>query len=339
MTSNHFQIGNHTVQCYFNGSFAHIDQWAPIHQCIFITDENIASAHSAAFANKRTIVLKAGESSKQQQIIDYIINELIEKEADRDTWLIGVGGGVITDITGYVGAIYMRGLKTGLVPTSLLGMVDAAIGGKNGIDIGPYKNLVGSIKQPEFILFDSHWLTTLPSQEWSNGFAEIIKHACIRDVNMIEELLQHSIDWYQHHPKELATLIEKNVRLKWSIVASDPWEQNERRLLNFGHTIGHAIENTYHLSHGEAIAIGMMYAAKLSAAMSGLKERSIQMLEKALDQYQLPTQATIDWKKIVPMIQLDKKREGENIRFILLEEMGKGKVQEILLDTLQTLLF
>jgi 3-dehydroquinate synthase len=134
-------------------------------------------------------------------------------------------------------------------------------------------------------------------------------------------------------------LIEKNVRLKWSIVASDPWEQNERRLLNFGHTIGHAIEYTYHLSHGEAIAIGMMYAAKLSAAMNGLKERSIQMLQKALDQYQLPTQATIDWKKIAPLIQLDKKRKGETIRFIVLTELGKGTVQEISLETLQTILF
>ncbi len=339
MTSTHFQIGNQSVQCYFNASFSNIDQWVPSHQCIFITDENIAYAHPAAFAHKQTIVLKAGESTKQQQTIDYIISKLIEKEADRDTWLIGVGGGVITDITGYVAGIFMRGLKTGLIPTSLLGMVDAAIGGKNGIGVGTYKNLVGLIKQPEFILFDPHWLTTLPTREWSNGFAEIIKHACIRDVDMLEELLNHSIEWYQNNPKELATLIEKNVRLKWSIVANDPWEQNERRLLNFGHTIGHAIENTYQLSHGEAIAIGMMYAVKLSAATNGLEETSIQIMEKAFTQYQLPTQAMIDWRKIAPLIQLDKKRKGETIRFIVLEEIGKGKVQEISLETIQTILF
>ncbi len=339
MKRSSFLIGNQTIHCYFNTPFASVDELVPASQCIFITDENIFSAHPDAFFNRQTIVLKPDASIKQQSTIDDVIGQLIQRKADRDTWLIGVGGGVITDITGYVAGIFMRGLRTGLVPTSLLGMVDAAIGGKNGIDVGPYKNLIGLVKQPEWILFDLHWLTTLPKQEWSNGFAEIIKHACIQDAELFESLRQQSIEAYQNQPSQLAELIEKNVRLKFSIVAKDPMEQKERRLLNFGHTIGHAIEHTYHFSHGEAISIGMIYATKLSIAMSGLTEEAAALLEKTLIQYKLPAQANIEWEKIEPLIQLDKKKKGNGIRFILLEAIGKGNIQEISLETLQRILF
>ncbi len=130
----------------------------------------------------QTIVIKAGEEHKQQSTVDYIIQQLIEKEADRNTFIVGVGGGVVTDITGYAASVYMRGLKFGFVPTTILAMVDASIGGKNGVDVGVYKNLVGLIKQPEFLLFDYSLLETLPGEQWVNGFAEVIKHACIKDA-------------------------------------------------------------------------------------------------------------------------------------------------------------
>src|SRR5690606_852417 len=141
--------------------------------------------------------LNAGEQFKVQQTVNEVIEQLIHFGADRQTWLVGVGGGVVTDITGYVAATYMRGIRFGFVPTSILAMVDASIGGKNGIDVGVYKNIVGTIRQPSFLLYDYQFLKTLPETEWINGFAEIIKHACIKDVRMFNELAGRSITYFQ----------------------------------------------------------------------------------------------------------------------------------------------
>ena len=174
--------------------------------------------------------------------------------------LVGIGGGVITDLTGYVAAIYMRGLSFGFVPTSILAMVDAAIGGKNGIDVGVYKNIIGTIRQPQFLLYDYSLLKSLPQSEWVNGFAEIVKHACIKDARLFNTLRQNSIRSYQRNSKELGALIKKNVHIKASVVQADEFEKGERRLLNFGHTLGHAIENIYKMPHGHAISIGMVAA-------------------------------------------------------------------------------
>ena len=143
---------------------------------MLITDEKILLPHAAKFKGWNTVVLKSGEEFKTQETVDSLIDQLIEMGADRQTSLVGIGGGVITDITGYTASVYMRGLNFGFVPTSLLAMVDAAIGGKNGVDIGIYKNMVGTIRQPAFLLYDYSFLTSLPEKEWINGFAEIIKH-------------------------------------------------------------------------------------------------------------------------------------------------------------------
>ena len=150
---------------------------------------------------------------------DYIIEELIKMGAHKNTFLIGIGGGVVTDITGYVAAVYMRGVKFGLVPTSILAMVDAAIGGKNGVDVGVYKNMVGTIRQPEFIFYDYSFLQTLPVKEWVNGFAEIIKHACIKDALLFSFLEKYSLHEYQADKTLIADLIERNVDIKMQVVS------------------------------------------------------------------------------------------------------------------------
>ena len=156
---------------------------------------------------------------------DLIIEQLIGFEADRSTTLIGVGGGVVTDLTGYVASIYMRGIRFGFVPTSLLAMVDASIGGKNGVDVGDYKNLVGSIRQPSFLLYDYNFLKSLPDIEWSNGFAEIIKHACILDQQSFKLLAKNHLQSIKKDKKLLASIIEKNVLLKTSVVKKDEFEK------------------------------------------------------------------------------------------------------------------
>ena len=156
-----------------------MDQIVPREKVIIITDENVYGFHADKFSGWPVIRVKAGEQYKNQQTVDHIITSLIKLEADKNTFLIGVGGGMVTDITGYVAAVYMRGVKFGLVPASVLSMVDASIGGKNGIDVGIYKNMVGTIRQPDFVYYDYSFLQTLPVDEWVNGFA----HPC-HDVHI-----------------------------------------------------------------------------------------------------------------------------------------------------------
>src|SRR5215204_6642812 len=269
MIKKTFRFSNSSVDYYFEGRISHIKQIVGSAKTIFITDENVFAAHEKQLKNRDVIVVKAGEKYKNQPTVDSIIEQLIEMEAERNTVLIGVGGGVVTDLTGYVASVYMRGIAFGFVPTSLLAMVDASIGGKNGIDVGVYKNMVGIIRQPSFLLFDQNFLATLPGKEWRNGFAEIIKHAAIKDAAMFKELEQNDIELYQKRRKDLSVLIQRNALLKTKVVQQDEFEKGDRKLLNFGHTLGHALENQYDLSHGQAISIGMAYASSLSQKMNG----------------------------------------------------------------------
>ena len=163
------------VSCYFDAEFSDIQELLTDQQIVIITDEVLYTHYEKEIKKFPVIKFAAGEAHKNQSIVDYIIEELIKLGAHKNTFLIGLGGGVVTDITGYIAAVYMRGLSFGLVPTTVLAMVDAAIGGKNGIDVGVYKNMIGTIRQPEFIFYDYNFLETLPTKEWVNGFAEIIK--------------------------------------------------------------------------------------------------------------------------------------------------------------------
>jgi len=261
---------------------------------------------------------------------------LIAFGADRKTWLIGVGGGVVTDLVGFVAAVYMRGVSFGFVPSSILAMVDASIGGKNGIDVGVYKNLVGTIRQPEFLLFDYSLLKSLPKAEWVNGFAEIIKHAAIKDAAMFKELEKSTLPRYQKDKTALARLIRRNAAIKSAVVEKDEFEQGDRRLLNFGHTLGHAIENLYGLSHGHAVAIGMVAACMISEEFADFEgtERIISVLKK----YGLPTLAAFDPREVMNVLRMDKKRVNDSMNYVLLNKIGQGVVRVIPVVQLEKML-
>jgi 3-dehydroquinate synthase len=250
--------------------------------------------------------------------------------------LVGVGGGVITDITGYVASVYMRGISFGFIPTSLLAMVDASIGGKNGIDVGVYKNMVGIIRQPKFILHDMVFLNSLPQKEWENGFAEIIKHAAIKDAAMFRELENSSFKKYQGRQKSICELVQRNAIIKTKVVQNDEFEKGERRLLNFGHTLGHALENQYELSHGQAISIGMTYASVISEKIIGFKDAS--RVAALLLKYDLPTFAAFDKQKVFEVLKMDKKRERKEMNYVMLEKIGKGIVKSIPLKQLEEII-
>lgn len=336
MLKQTFKFSTASTHIFFDASITHLKEIIDVKKAIFITDENVFAAHTKKFKGYNTIVLKAGEEFKIQSTVDNIVEQLIAFEADRKTVIIGVGGGVITDITGYVASIYMRGISFGFVPTTLLALVDASIGGKNGIDVGVYKNIVGVTRQPSFILHDVSFLKTLPTTEWQNGFAEIIKHACIKDAAMFKELQSHDLKFYQSKKVELSKLIQRNAKIKLKVVQADEFEQADRKLLNFGHTLGHALENQYELSHGQAIAIGMTYASEISHQLLGFKQTD--SVVKVLEQYGLPTYAAFDKQKVFAVLKMDKKRSNKDINYILLERIGKGIVLPIPLNDLENLI-
>ncbi len=329
---------NESVEYIFDASFSILENFYAKEKLVIITDENVYSHHFKLFENYQTIVLAPGEDHKQQATVDSIIHRLLELQADRQTVIVGVGGGVITDMAGYAASIFKRGVKLVQVPTSILAMVDAAVGGKNGVDVGAYKNQVGTIYQPDYLLFDYSFLQTLPREEWINGFAEIIKHACIKDAAQFSFLQKHTIDDFIKDRELLSSYIESNVAIKLNVVLHDEHETGERKLLNFGHTIGHAIEATYHLPHGHAISIGMVAAAKLSELLTGFAKDGTQQITALLQQYQLPVAYNFDKELVWNILVNDKKREQDTMGFILLHEIGKAVVMPIPLTQLKIII-
>jgi len=328
-----YKFSTATVDYYLAYGISHLKEIVDLKNAVIVTDENIYAHHAKRFKGCNTIVLKPGEEFKVQATVDALIEELIGMQADRKTTLIGVGGGVITDITGYAASVYMRGIPFGFIPTSILALVDASIGGKNGIDVGPYKNMVGIIRQPKFLLHDMVFLNTLPQNEWENGFAEIIKHACIKDSAMFTMLEEHKPADFQKDVALLNKLVQRNALLKSKVVQEDETEQGDRKLLNYGHTLGHAIENTYKLPHGHAVAIGMVIAAYISANILKFKDAS--RIAKLIVKYGLPAFFKFDADKAIELMRSDKKRIANEIHYVLLEKIGKGVVKPLTLDELK----
>jgi 3-dehydroquinate synthase len=336
MNKLQYKFSGKTTTCYLDADFGYLAKLVDQEHTVLITDEHLFALQKKRFVGWNTIVINAGEQFKVQETVDSIVDQLIELGADRKTTLIGVGGGVVTDITGYVAAIYMRGVPVGYVPTSILAMVDAAIGGKNGIDVGVYKNMVGTIRQPQFLLYDYSLLKSLPKEEWINGFAEVIKHAAIKDAALFRELEKNKLTTYQKDKAALAKLIRRNVVIKSDVVEKDEFEQGERRLLNFGHTLGHAIENLYRLSHGQAISIGMVVAAMISEQFTpfGDTDRII----AAFKRYGLPTLTEFDTRDVMNVLKKDKKKVRDSMNYVLLNKIGQGVVKQIPIVELEKLL-
>lgn len=326
------------VDYFINEPFDTIATISKDKQIIYLIDACVFENHPSLFKASPHIIIPSGEASKCWSTIENIIDQLLKLNANRQTLLVGVGGGVVSDITGFVAAIYMRGIAFGFVPTTLLCMVDAAIGGKNGINFGEQKNLIGTFNLPSFILIDYAFLHSLPIAEFKNGFGEIIKYACLSDVRFFDMLFMHTLEDYQKDIQKIDALIQHCVSTKNKMVMADFKESHVRKLLNFGHTIGHAIEKAHTIPHGQAVGLGILYACKLSETLRKFDPANTIKIKNLLQQYQLPTQITFSNDLIDSMVKHDKKSTDKGIDFILLDTIGKPHIQNIPIDQLKELI-
>ncbi len=295
-------------------------------------------------AKAEVLVVAHGEENKTIETCVNLWSELTDSAADRKSLVINVGGGVISDMGGFVASAYKRGIDFINVPTTLLSMADASVGGKTGIDFGSYKNHIGTFTQPKGVFIAPVFLKTLDKRQLVNGFAEIIKAALIADVRLWKTLL----DLKGLPLNKLNTLIHRSVEIKNTIVKKDPLEKNERKALNFGHTIGHAIESFYlkkkgkKLLHGEAIAIGMISEAYLSFKMELLRqEELLQITQLILNYFPKQRLNKKDFLVMMALMQHDKKNEQGKTRFTLLQGIGKFRINIELssMDVLESLTF
>src|SRR5881398_3168595 len=265
--------------------------------CVIISDSNVAAVLGqrieksllAAAVQPTLITIRAGEKSKTLQQAGAICDQMTAAGLDRQSFVIGLGGGVIGDISGFVAAIYHRGIPHVQVPTTLLAMVDSSIGGKTGVNTRDGKNLIGAIHHPSLVIDDLDVLKSLPQREFNQGFAEIIKHAVIADAKMFRGLQQ----WKASEALALQKLIKRNIQIKSNIVVKDERDQNGKRaVLNFGHTVGHAIERAggyRKFLHGEALSLGIIAACDISTKRVGLPPDQRDAIVDLLRQFQLPT--------------------------------------------------
>lgn len=338
MEKQEYTFSNKKVRYYFDSPLEHLNQLVDPDRCILIVDDKVDRLYKDRLKGWKKIIVEGSEKSKQLSCFQEVVDKLIDLEADRKTILIGIGGGVVTDLTGFVASVYMRGIDYAFVPTTLLAQVDASVGGKNGINYSRYKNILGIIRQPEFLLFDYDLLDTLDAADLHNGFAEIIKYACIWDKDLLTYLEDNQEKALARDKKVLAYLVKRSVEIKSKIVQEDEFEGGLRRLLNFGHTIGHAVEKIENIAHGKAVAKGMLIAAQLSSKLSGLQEKEVQRLNSLIQNYHLPVTIQAEVAEIEALFKMDKKREKDFIHFILLKELGKAEVVPISLVELSELL-
>lgn len=334
-----YRFSDCEVQCHFEIPFADIASQIEAGRIIYVTDENVFKQYADQFPLGQTIIIPEGEEHKNIETVMKAIGELHQMDAGRESFVLGVGGGVVTDVSGFIASVYLRGTRFAFAPTSILAMVDAAVGGKNGVNAGMIKNQIGVIRQPESLFYDFHFLTSLPEIEWISGFAEIIKHACIKDAEMFQYLLNNSLEDFRKDTAATGELIRKNAGIKFGVVCNDEGESGERRLLNFGHTIGHAIENILKLPHGFAVSIGMVYACRISERLAGFSAKKTEVIIQLLEKYHLPVAAKFDKEAAWNLLIHDKKKSGDHLHFILLEDIGNGVSKKLSLADLKKIFF
>lgn len=316
-----------------------LSQLLPERRIVVISDGAIDRTHHNLIAIYETILVGQGEQAKSLATLDGIYRRLIELGADRSIFILGVGGGIVTDIAGFVASTYMRGVDFGFVTTTLLGSVDASVGGKNGVNIGGYKNMVGTFSQPQFVVCDVSLLQTLTEREFRAGLAEVVKTAILGDAELFEMLENTSFEALRSDKALLEKVIMRCVRIKASVVAEDEREEGRRRILNLGHTIAHAIEKcSNELSHGEAVAVGLYHITQSALAQSMISPCHAERIISLLDRYGFERSLPVERKELLKAVKGDKKRKGDSLHLILPTAIGAVEDRVVALDELNSLL-
>jgi 3-dehydroquinate synthase len=321
--------GNHKSVILIGTKWKNFIKYVPVKNAVFVTDNNLLRLYGKRFPLFPILSIAPGEKSKNLDVINNLAGQLLDLGIDRNGFIIGIGGGVVCDIAGFLASVYMRGIGFGFVSTSLLSQVDASVGGKNGVNVGPVKNILGNFNQPEFVICDTEMLKTLPEDEYLSGLAELIKTGMILDAGLIEMIEQNVEPILNRESLLLTKLIGRSVALKASVVSEDEKENGIRMILNFGHTFGHAIEAQTGLKHGYAVAAGMMIAADISVELGILQPVNRKRLDNLLNAFKLHKDYRVSKEQLMPFIVRDKKKSGESVNFVILEKTGKAIVQKI----------
>ncbi len=295
----------------------------PEGRTVVVTDAEVDRLYHPLWASCEVVRIGRGEANKTLRTVEALYRRLIELGADRSTFVLAVGGGIVTDVAGFAAATYMRGLRFGFVPTTLLGQVDASVGGKNGVNVDGYKNMAGTFSQPQFVICDPALLRTLPDREFRAGLAEAVKAGIIADAELFERIERHSFDALRGDTELLSEVVSRAIRVKVDIVEHDERESGERRKLNLGHTLAHAIEKCSDgMNHGEAVAVGMALMARAAERSGLLAADEAARIEALLRRLGFELTPPVAMARLLEAVAKDKKNEGGRLHVVLPAGIG-----------------
>lgn len=336
--SNTLHIANASI-IYVGRVSAAIDELMPRRRIIVITDANVDRLYPDLVHRYDHIVIGIGESCKSLHTAEMLYRRLMEMGADRSTFILGIGGGIVTDVAGYVASTYMRGLEFGFVSTTLLGQVDASVGGKNGVNVADYKNMVGTFSHPRFVISDVDMLRTLPQRELRAGMAEVVKTAMVGDSTLFTLIEQRAGEGIYTSRELMERIVHSSVAVKCSIVERDEREGGLRRILNLGHTIGHAIEKcTRDINHGEAVAIGLSVISHAAVRYGVMAESDAARVDVLLECLGFELKLPVSIHNLLREVKLDKKKSDNILRVVLPKTIGECCVVEMSFDEFEKLL-
>lgn len=333
-----FVVGS-SSRIYIGSVYEILPQVLPESRVTAISDATIDRLYPDLLAHCNPVLIGKGESIKTLQTVEAVYRKFLETGIDRSTFVLGIGGGIVTDITGFAASTYMRGLRFGFIPTTLLGQVDAAIGGKNGVNIDGYKNIAGTFEQPQFVICDPALLATLPDREFRAGLAEIIKAAIIADAELFARLETLDFAQLRNDRNLLTEIIRATIRVKVEIVARDEREAGERRKLNLGHTLAHAIEKcSARMNHGEAVAVGIRMIAEAAVKQELLAATDCERITALLAKFGFALESPVDAKRLLKEVAKDKKNKDGMLRIVFPTRIGDCTVRPMPQDSFASLL-
>lgn len=340
--------GNAPYDILFRESFAELPEALELlgcrgHRICIVTDSNVAPLYleevkalaQTVCTQVESYVFEAGEQNKTLATVQSVYEKLIQSGFDRKDYLLALGGGVTGDMTGYAAATFLRGIRFIQVPTTLLAQIDSSIGGKTGVDFDQYKNMVGAFHQPALVYMNISVLRALPGEQFANGMAELLKHGMILDADFYEWTIEHMGEIEERNPEILSAMVARSCQIKQYVVEKDPTEKGDRALLNFGHTIGHAIEKlkNFEMLHGECVALGCVAAAYISWQRGLIEEDEFYELRDMNVGFGLPISFDgLDSEAVVEATKKDKKMDAGKIRFILLKKLGRAYIDMTVTD-------